>query len=128
MPTHPTTADPYVIDMDFPERLATLRKERGLTQPALAERIGVHASQLRRYEAGTNQPTLDVLRHLATALSVSADLLLFDTDERGPDDNLRYAFEATRQLSTAEQANIREVIEALLLKHDARRWTTPTAS
>ena len=47
-------------------------------------RIGIHVVQLRRYEAGTFQPTLDVIRKLATALSVSADLLLFGKDERAP--------------------------------------------
>jgi transcriptional regulator with XRE-family HTH domain len=123
LPPHQPPDDPYVLDMDFPERLATLRKERGLTQPALAERIGVHASQLRRYEAGTSQPTLDVLRRLATALTVSADLLLFDTDERGPTDDLRLIFEAAGQLDDHDKQLVRELIEAVLLRHDAKRWT-----
>ena len=75
--------------MDFPHRLSTLRRERGLTQPALADRISIHVSQLRRYEAGTSQPTLDVLRRLATELAISADVLLFDPEERTiPDDLL----------------------------------------
>lgn len=55
-------------DMTFANRLATTRKYRGLTQQALASTIGVHVTQLRRYEAGTSQPTLDVLRALARAL------------------------------------------------------------
>src|SRR5690348_12082684 len=53
---------------DFPRHLAALRKDRSLTQLALAERVGVHVVQLRRYEAGTSQPTLDVIRRLAIAL------------------------------------------------------------
>jgi len=84
--------------MDFPQRLATLRKERALTQQALAEHVGVHVSQIRRYEAGESTPTLDVLRKLAIALSVSADTLVFDKDERGPDDDLRLQFEATQPI------------------------------
>jgi transcriptional regulator with XRE-family HTH domain len=55
----------------FPQHLALLRKERGLTQPQLAEKIGLHVAQIRRYEAGTSQPTLDVIRSLAVALGVS---------------------------------------------------------
>lgn len=74
--------------LDFPQQLAARRKQQGLTQQALAERIGVHVVQLRRYEAGVSQPTLDVICKLATALSVSADLLLFGKDERGPDEDL----------------------------------------
>lgn len=85
--------------------------------------MSLHVSQIRRYEAGTTQPTLDVIRRLPTTLNVTADLLVFDNDERGPDTDLRLAFEATRQLDPDERATVRDVIEALLLKHDARRWT-----
>ena len=53
--------------MDFAHRLAAVRKERGLTQQTLADHVGIHVTQIRRYEAGTNQPTLDVLRALAVA-------------------------------------------------------------
>lgn len=109
--------------MDFPERLANLRHTRGLTQVQLAEAVALHVAQIRRYEAGTSQPTLDVIRRLATTLNVTADLLVFDTDERGPDEELRLAFEATRQLDDNERQTVRDVIEAILLKHDARRWT-----
>ncbi len=57
--------------------------DRGLTQQALADRVGIHVSQVRRYEAGGSQPTLDVLRNLAVVLSVSSDALVFDEAERG---------------------------------------------
>lgn len=107
--------------MDFPHRLAALRKGRNLTQQALAEAVGVHVTQLRRYEAGTSQPTLDVLRKLAVALRVSADLLLFDKDERGPDDDLRLQFEALSQLGDDEKDVVRSVLEGLLLKNQAKR-------
>lgn len=33
-------------------------------------------------------------KKLAIALHVTSDFLLFETDERGPDDRLRYQFEA----------------------------------
>lgn len=115
----PTAA---LLEMDFPQRLAALRKERSLTQDALAAQVGVHVSQLRRYEAGKSQPTLDVLRKLAIALSVSADTLVFDKDERGPDDDLRLQFEATTRLDEDEKRLVREVIESILLRHEAKRW------
>ena len=60
-----------IEDMDFAHRLAALRKQRGLTQAVLAERVGVHPSQLRRYEAGGSQPSLEVLRNMARALAVT---------------------------------------------------------
>ncbi|MCP9491973.1 MAG: helix-turn-helix domain-containing protein [Solirubrobacteraceae bacterium MAG38_C4-C5] len=108
--------------MEFPKRLAALRKERGLTQQVLADRAGVHVSQIRRYEGGSSTPTLDVLRQLAIALSVSADALVFREDERGPSDDLRLQFEAASQLSEEERAMVRNVLEGILLRHEARRF------
>jgi len=106
---------------DFPEQLAALRKQHGLTQQVLAERIGIHVVQLRRYEAGTSQPTLDVIRKLATALSVSADLLLFGKDQRGPDDDLRLQFEAVSRFDADEKQVVCSLLEGMILKHEARR-------
>lgn len=65
-------APPALLDLGFTQRLVALRKDRALTQAVLAERVGVHVSQIRRYGAGTSTPTLDVLRQLAIALSVSS--------------------------------------------------------
>ncbi len=87
----------------LPGRLAAIRKERGMIQQTLAERVGIHVVQLQRYESGASQPTLDVIRHLAVALSVSADVLLFGKDERGPDDELRLQFEAVSRFDTEDK-------------------------
>jgi transcriptional regulator with XRE-family HTH domain len=114
--------------LDFPQRLATLRKQYGLTQQALAERIGVHVVQLRRYEAGASQPTLEVIRKLATALSVSADLLLFGKDERGPDEDLRLQFEAVSRFDAEEKQVVRSLLEGMILKHEARRWSSSSST
>lgn len=106
--------------MDFPQRLTFLRKEKGFTQQALADMVGVHVTQLRRYEAGTSQPTLEILRKLAIALSVSADMLLFDQDERGPKDDLKLHFEAASRLDPQEKEMLKNLVESMLLKHDAK--------
>ena len=111
--------------MSFPQQLAALRKEKGFTQQIMANQLGIHVSQLKRYEKGTSQPTLDVFRKIVLALSVSADNLLFDND-RGPTDDLRYHFEAVSKLDPEEKKIIKELIEGILLKHDAKRWTKTT--
>ena len=111
-----------LLAMDFAHRLAALRRDRGLTQQALADRVGIHVSQVRRYEAGGSQPTLDVLRKLAVTLSVSSDALVFDEAERGPSEDLRLQFEAIASLDDDEKQVVRSVIEGILLKHEARRW------
>jgi transcriptional regulator with XRE-family HTH domain len=103
--------------MEFPERLAVLRKARGLTQQALADQVDLAVLQIRRYEGGTSQPTLDVIRRLAIALGVSADMLVFDEQERGPSDTLRYQFEAVSRMSEQEQEMVRELLDAVIIKN-----------
>ena len=119
-----TEATVLVLTMDFADRLIAARKDRGITQQALAELAGIHVTQVRRYEGGTSAPTLDVLRNLAVALHVSTDALVFDEDERAPADELRLAFEATNDLDVEERLMIKNLIEAVLLKHEAKRWAS----
>ena len=104
------------FEMTFPKRLSTLRKERGLTQQALAEAVGVHVTQIQRYEWGTSQPTLDVLRKLAIALGVDSDTLVFGPDERGPHNELKLKFEAVEAMSPEDQAVIISLIDAYIKK------------
>jgi len=110
-----------LLTMDFPERLAALRKERGLTQQSLADNVAIHVSQIRRYETGTTQPTLEVIRKLAIALAVSADLLVFDKDERQPREELKRQFEALNGFDEEEIKVAKAVLESLILKHNAKR-------
>ena len=55
---------------------------------------------------------------------MSADTMPFDGDERGPDDELRLQFEAISGFDSQEKQIIREVLESLILKHEAKRWAT----
>lgn len=109
--------------MDLTARLAAIRKDNGLTQQALVDRVGVHVTQIRRYEAGNSQPTLNVLRELARALSVSADGLVFDQAERGLTDDLKLIFEAASQLDDDGKQLVKAVVEGILLRHESHRWT-----
>jgi len=58
------------------ERLRQLRKENGLTQKELAEKIGVLNYRIYDWENGRSEPSLDDLVLLAQALDVSTDYLL----------------------------------------------------
>jgi transcriptional regulator with XRE-family HTH domain len=110
--------------VNFPEHLATLRKQKGMTQQQLADRVGVHVVQLRRYEAGTSQPTLDVIRSMAVALGISADTLLFAPDERGPDDALKLQFEAVSRFDPESKKVVQQVLDSMILQQEARRWSS----
>jgi transcriptional regulator with XRE-family HTH domain len=104
----------------FDERLAALRKHHTLTQQGLADLVGMHISQIRRYESGQSQPTLDAIRKLSVALGVSADMLLFENDERGPDNDLRFQFEAVSRFDAEDKKAARAVLDGLILRHQAK--------
>ena len=113
--------------MDFSERLLNLRRQRGMTQQALADASGIHVVQVRRYETNKAQPDFETLRKLARGLGASGDELLFDEDERGPlsrRDRLQLKLEAVDRLDDEELRVIEQVIEGVLLKHEARRWAS----
>lgn len=99
-----------------------------MTQQALADQGGCHVTMVRRYEANETQPTLEVIRTLARALSVSADALVFEEDERNPTDELRMQFEAVSPLPPEEQSIVKEVLESLIIKYQTRRWDSTRAA
>jgi len=107
--------------MEFVKRLIILRKERGLTQQSLANAIDLHVNQIKRYEAGTAQPTLETLVRLAKELHTTLDDLVFGEDQRGPSDDLRLQFEALNQFDDDERKVVKDVLESLILKHNAKR-------
>lgn len=111
----------WLLPMEFVKRLTALRKQRGLTQQALADDIELHVNQIKRYEAGTAQPTLETLVRLAQALHTTLDDLVFGEDSRTPLDELKLQFEALSQFNDEERKVAKEVLESLILKHNAKR-------
>jgi transcriptional regulator with XRE-family HTH domain len=58
------------------QRLARLRKARGMTQVELAQQVGLSQPNISEYERDTFRPNSDTLLSLAQVLKVSADELL----------------------------------------------------
>lgn len=56
--------------------LRTARKKLGLTQEQVAERSGVHVTEISRMEAGKRDPQVSTLLKLAKAVEVPAGELL----------------------------------------------------
>lgn len=52
--------------------------KRKMTQNELAQIVGINASAITRIEGGTRMMSVQVLRDVANALSISTDALLFD--------------------------------------------------
>ena len=64
--------------MKLGEKIAEKRKEQGLTQAELAEKMLVTRQTVSRWEAGTVLPDVEKIGMLATILGVSCDYLLMD--------------------------------------------------
>lgn len=122
METPITTHADSGVSMAFPQQLARICKEKGLTQKELAHKVELHQSQIHRYESGTSQPTLDALRKLALALGVTTDEIVFEEGERGPDEELRLQFEVVSRFEPEAKRTVKEVLDGLILKHEAKRW------
>jgi transcriptional regulator with XRE-family HTH domain len=114
----------WQFPMNFSARLIQIRKAQGLTQQALSDASGLHINQIRRYEAGTAQPTLEGLVKLAKTLHVSLDELVFEEGERGPSERLKHLFEAVDELEEQEKSVIRELLEGMVLRYAAKKWTS----
>jgi transcriptional regulator with XRE-family HTH domain len=107
--------------MQFPARLIRFRKEQGLTQQELADAAQLHVNQIKRYEAGTAQPTLDALVRLAQSLHLSLDDLVFDEHDREPSDDLRLQFEAVSHMPEEERRIIKALLDGMILKHRTKQ-------
>jgi transcriptional regulator with XRE-family HTH domain len=110
--------------MSIAKRLASIRKQKGLTQQALADAIGLCVTQIKRYEAGTSSPSLEAIKKIAKTLRVTTDWLIFDEDELAADANLALQFQAISSMPETQQAVIRQLLEGMIIKYEAERWSS----
>lgn len=111
-----------IRELHLPSSNTALRKAHTLTQQGLADALGMHLSQIKRYENGTSQPSLEALKKIALLFNITTDELVFDATERSPSENLRLHFEAVSQFDPQSQQTVLNVIDGLMLKHQAKTW------
>lgn len=62
--------------MEFNKKLQELRKQKGLTQEELAEKLYVSRAAISKWESGRGYPSIDSLKLIARFFSVTVDELL----------------------------------------------------
>lgn len=99
--------------MEFSERLKDLRKQAGLTQVDVAERLGISQPAYASWERGVKKPTQDNLVKIAQILSVSVDYLLGNSEEVVELDNIELLFRMNSKGLTEEEKKVfrKELIE-----------------
>ena len=75
--------DPAQFQRQVGRRIAQLRREAGLTQAKLAERLGMAIPNVQRIERGAQNVTVQTIARLAGALRV-APLKLLEPPDDGP--------------------------------------------
>lgn len=114
----------WLTVMSIAKRISKIRKDKGLTQQALADAIGLHVTQVKRYEAGNSQPSIEALKKIAKTLRVTTDYLVFDEDELMPNADLALQFKAISNMEADEQNVIKQLLEGMIIKYEAERWSS----
>lgn len=69
-------------------RIAALRRQAGLSQAELAQRLKISASAMGMYEQGRREPSVDTLVAIARELQVSTDFLLTGSMRTAQEDEI----------------------------------------
>ena len=102
--------------MEFSERLKTLRKEAGLTQVDVANKLGITQPAYASWERGVKKPTQENLVKISQVLNVSIDYLVGNSYEgvkKDELDNVELLFRMNSKGLTEEEKEIfkKELIE-----------------
>lgn len=72
----------------FGERIRELRKERGITNYEMAERLGISRNTLTNWERGEKEPhSVEILEEMAKVLNVPLEILLVEEKEVNLENN-----------------------------------------
>lgn len=69
------------MNIHFGNRIKSLRLSRSMTQEQLAQKLGVSAQAVSKWESGTNMPDIQMLPDLSIIFGVTIDDLFAMTDE-----------------------------------------------
>jgi transcriptional regulator with XRE-family HTH domain len=107
--------------MGFAERLKKVRTDRGLSQTELAKMVGIHYTQIGRYEKKGAQPSAEVLSKLANSLGVSSDFLTNGTaddlaNSSLTDKELLNQFKAIEKMGENDKGVVKIFLDAFITK------------
>ena len=98
--------------MEFNEKLQKLRKNKGLTQEALAEALFVSRTAVSKWESGRGYPGIDSLKEISRFFSVTIDELICPEEIISAAEQEKHAF-AGRTISFI--SNALDLLTAILL-------------
>ncbi len=99
------------------QRIAQLRKERGLTQVQLAEILGVSQQHMQSFEKGRRRVPVSALPRLSKVLGVPVEALIgmeTNTNKRGPTPKLQRQLEQLQELPRSQQRFVSQMLATVL--------------
>ena len=67
--------------MTIGERIKIVRKEKGITQRELGDRLGISDVGIAQWEKGKRNPKADTVKRIADALEVPVEFILGESDD-----------------------------------------------
>lgn len=118
-------ANPYSHNMSFAKRLKEERERSGLSKGELAEQVGMHYSQIGRYERGEAVPSADILKKLANTLGTTTDFLMSGTrmdmaQDTIKDKKLLALFTRLGELDNKSKDVVIALMEAFLFQQETK--------
>jgi transcriptional regulator with XRE-family HTH domain len=109
-------------DMTFGDKLVFLRRKFKVSQKALAKHIGIHVTNISRYEKNLYTPNHEALMKIAKYFKVSLDYLLFDNIEYREmvdikDGRLLKKVRELDKLDEKDRDSVLNIIDGMLAKH-----------
>ncbi|MBQ2726231.1 MAG: helix-turn-helix domain-containing protein [Clostridia bacterium] len=101
--------------MKLNEKIYTCRKKAGMSQEALAEKLGVSRQAISKWELGTALPELDNLRALSRLFGVTSDWLLNDDEDDTENDG-----EPPKEESETDPVD--EALKSSRMAQDSPQW------
>ena len=101
---------------NFARRLVTIRKRKGLTQPELAQKLGVSLDMVKYYETRAKSPNSSTLLKIIGALGVGIDELIGEggRGKPGPESEVEKCFDRVARLPKKRQKKVLAVIDTLI--------------
>lgn len=117
----PNKSTNMYISPELSEKLKQARKQKGLTQGQLAQKIGADIQRISKYERGVLIPTTGIIVKLSNTLDVSLDYLLKNGKNRVTgkvkDSELIDQFIQVNSLPEKDRHILKALLEAFIKKH-----------
>lgn len=100
--------------MTFGQRIASIRKQKNLTQKEMGTALGVVQDVVSKYERDQMLPSIEVAAKFSKVLNVSLDYLILGDEQMS--ETVIYKLQQLEKLSEEDKSHVVAVIDAFITK------------